>query len=738
MIFKPSVKLVFDKIIPSKNLSNSSFLINLFPSSYIHCGRKQLKDIPNFTRITNTFYDELVLIDNQITEIPPNAFQGLRVKRVNLSGNKIRSISPRAFIELSNYLEELTIEFDSNFIHQIPEAIKINLINLRSLKLIDLNLSTIENRTFIKFRKLEQLTIRKSNIRSIESDGFISLKNLRYLNLDQNQLTDSSWEYLVKHLPHLEYLSLSQNNFHSLKTAHLKSLKYLDLSSNGLQSIDTNLFHSLEKLYLQNNELNSLQLIFLSSLKNLKELNFDFNRLTFLPEKIFQLNSRLIYLSLQGNDLNYLTNYSLFGLKNLIQLNLARNRLQFQINQRPFQDLNSLKILNLDRNSQLNLTKEILEDLSGNLIELSIQNCNLTSWNYSLKFLSNLQRLKLSSNCLKDLPKDFLNPSVISVDLQRNLFTSIPDLFESNHSKLSDLDLSSNKISILQKNQLSNYPNLKTIGLTGNPLDCNCHLRWIKQWLEQNYDKDLVKFLQWTCAQPTNLFGKQLIAIHEQDMICPKPFDSSLSELIINDPTFNSNGLLILSWEYMLSSLPKYYRIEIYDENHRNLIYQHLVNGDKRSIEIDSSKFPSINIICINIQERKSCRKVSLPSNNIKSASLILSSNKHDDNEQFLYLIGGILLGAILVCTILIIICYCRLRTNSKKQFSNEKSVKTFFYHPLNIISYPQQQSNHTSECSLHSSTDTSHLTNDLYHIYQQIPSILNCQIYPTRTHVLV
>jgi hypothetical protein len=196
----------------------------------------------------------------------------------------------------------------------------------------------------------------------------------------------------------------------------------------------------------------------------------------------------------------------------------------------------------------------------------------------------------------------------------------------------------------------------------------------------------------------------------------------------------------------MLLPLPKYYQIEIYDEHHRDLIYQRLVDGEKRSIDIDISnsltQFPSINIVCINIQEKISCRKVSLQSNNIKSASLVLSSNKQYDNEQFLYLIGGILLGAILVCSILIIICYCRLHHNSENQLStlnpHEKSVKTFFYHPLNIISYPQQQSNHTSECSLHSSTDTSHLPNDPYHIYQQISSVQNCQIHPTRTHVLV
>jgi len=278
--------------------------------------------------------------------------------------------------------------------------------------------------------------------------------------------------------------------------------------------------NSLEKLDLQNNELNSLQLIFLLSLKNLKELNLDFNRLTFLPEKIFQTNFYLNYLSLQGNDLNYLTNYTFFGLENLIHLNLARNRLQFYSNQQPFQYLKSLKILNLDRNLQMNLTKNILKDLSKNLNELSLQNCNLTSFNYTLEFLFNLQRLKLSSNYLKNLPKNFLNSSIISIDLQRNLFTSIPNLFETNSSKLIDLDLSSNHISTLQDNQLLKYPNLKTIGLTGNPLDCNCHLRWIKQWLKLNYDQDLIKFLQWTCAKPENLFGKQLTAIHEQDMIC--------------------------------------------------------------------------------------------------------------------------------------------------------------------------------------------------------------------------
>lgn len=461
-----------------------------------------------------------MLNDNQITEIHSNAFQGLRVKRLNLSGNKIRFVSLNAFIELSNYLEELIIEFDSNSIQTVPDAIKENLINLRSLKLINLNLNQIKNRTFVKFRKLEQLSIVKSNIKSIEFDAFQSLNNLRYLNLEQNQLNDSIWNSLTKYLPNLETLYLSQNNFNYLKKIHLKYLKILDLSSNGLQFIDHNIFHSLEKLYLQNNELNSLQLTFLLSLKNLKELNLDFNRLTFLPERIFQTNLNLNYLSLQGNDLNYLTNYSLYGLSNLIHLNLARNRLQFSSNQKPFQYLNSLKILNLDRNLNLNLTNTILEDLSTNLIELSIQNCNLTNLNFSVDFFHNLQRLKLSSNGLQELPNNFLNYSVISIDLQRNLFTTIPNLGEDTLPNLIDFDLSSNQIANINPQDLFKYPNLKTIGLTGNPLDCNCRLKWILKWLKENYDPDLIKFLQWTCAKPKQFFGRQLTTINENDMIC--------------------------------------------------------------------------------------------------------------------------------------------------------------------------------------------------------------------------
>ena len=497
-----------------------------FSSSYIHCARKQLTEIPNFTRITNTFYDELVLNDNQILQIPANAFQGLRVKRLNLSGNRLRSISPQAFRELANYLEELTIEFDPDHVDHIPDAIPEHLFNLRTLKLIGLNLRRLEQRTFTKFRKLEHLSLVRSNIEGIHSDALITLTHLRSLNLDHNRLNDSSWLNLTSYLADLEVLILSQNQFRSIRQEHfvpLKALKLLDLSSNGLQSIDANsLPSSLEKLYLQNNELNSLQLTFLFQLRELREFNLDFNRLTFLPEKIFQSNGQLGYLSLQGNDLNSLTNQSLLGLKSLWHLNLARNRLQLSAHLQPFQHLNSLKLLNLDRNAQMNLSSTTFAGLAETLQELSLQNCHLTSIDHLLTPFVHLQRLKLSSNQLTDLSISSLfhsRDTLISIDLQRNRFSSLPKS-PFNLSALIDFDLSTNQISTIDSNDLRRYPQLKTLGLTANPLNCDCHLRWIKQWLWEKYDRDLIGYLQWTCSKPDHLGGRQLTAIEEREMVC--------------------------------------------------------------------------------------------------------------------------------------------------------------------------------------------------------------------------
>ncbi|CAF1674749.1 unnamed protein product, partial [Didymodactylos carnosus] len=64
------------------------------------------------------------------------------------------------------------------------------------------------------------------------------------------------------------------------------------------------------------------------------------------------------------------------------------------------------------------------------------------------------------------------------------------------------------------------YPQLKIIGLTGNPLHCDCKLKWLKIWLDKNYDHELIRFLQWTCSTPIKFNGRQLTSLTMDDLIC--------------------------------------------------------------------------------------------------------------------------------------------------------------------------------------------------------------------------
>lgn len=216
--------------------------------------------------------------------------------------------------------------------------------------------------------------------------------------------------------------------------------------------------------------------------------------------------------------------------------------------------------------------------------------------------------------------------------------------------------------------------------------------------------------------------------------------------------------MLTITWDYTLLTLPRYIHLQIYDENTRRVILQRLIDGEQRSIELDIKDYlgedTSVYMICLNVRHNKYCRNIQLEQ--IKSSSsLVLSSNSADSPQsvQFIYLLGGVFLGAVFVCIVLIVVCCWRIRRLARPVVCNsiEKLPaptlyhppphSSIFYRPLNIISYPQpshQQSCDTSECSIHSSTDTSQVASDSYHVYQQIPSVYNCQMHPSRTHVLI
>jgi Leucine-rich repeat (LRR) protein len=299
--------------------------------NYVHCARKYLSEIPRFSsnRLFNLAFDELILSDNLITHIHANAFNGLRIKRLIMSGNHLKSIDKDAFRELENYLEELILEFDSTIVDRIPQAIQTNLANIKSLTLIGLNLRLLPSNVFNQMKKLESLTLKSCNIQLIETNAFNSIeKQLRYLYLDYNKLNNQIFPE-INRLILLEKLSLSHNYIHKLNIQLLNNnLQYLDLSYNYLKELFLINMNNLQLLNLQNNLLTSEQ-IHGSIPYRLKELILDFNSIHVINKNFITENNSLEILSLQSNEF-LLTNSNVFQhLNQLKKLNLARNNIQF-------------------------------------------------------------------------------------------------------------------------------------------------------------------------------------------------------------------------------------------------------------------------------------------------------------------------------------------------------------------------------------------------------------------------
>lgn len=515
-------------------------------TNYIYCARKSLKSVPIFTK-NNVVYDELVLADNQITELHASSFSRIKVKKVFLNGNPISYIDEMTFRKLENHLEELWIDGDTsisstNLLAQplytaqggLPKAIVAYLRNLKILHIKGFMVHTLTNGILKKLNRIEVLSLKFCSISKIEAFAFEGLdSSLKELYLDGNLMQQvPSLALLTTGFKSLQVLSLAQNriklitqdSFGSQLMLSNKFIK-LDLSYNGLREINEKAFEtlseSLETLELQNNEINSFNLGFLHNLRSLRELNLAYNVISNLPENAFFRSNRLEVLELQGNSIQFeeenRAHGGLRGLINLQRLNLARNSIAY-LPFKLFEPASSLQSLTLDKNKIKNLNSASFEGLYSNLKNLSLQSCELSSTDLaSLSRFRNLQRLKLNFNQINELDWDVFETAystLTNLEIRRNKIKMIrysscdEDRSASLNCKkqmlnLVEFDLSNNELCGFNTDLLARMPTLKNLGLSKNPLYCDCNILPLYEWSKVNFDKDTLKFIQWQCEVPS-------------------------------------------------------------------------------------------------------------------------------------------------------------------------------------------------------------------------------------------
>lgn len=312
--------------------------------------------------------------------------------------------------------------------------------------------------------QLQELSITDSSIQSIDHLVLHNLKELQTLDLSGNRMAEVP-KLALRGLSGLRALTLDRNRIRSLGHTdfiQLKTLIELSIEDNEIAEIERNTF---------------------SASTNLEVLNLDRNNIRCLQEELFKNNRKLRELSLPDNNMESLHNLALIGLQNSLEkLDLSDNQLQRVpegINQ-----LNRLTSLNLRNNVIVQFNASTFgRNVSSSLTSIDLSENNITRIPSKLS-LPALTQLKMNKNLITHISTKDLQgmPNLQYLYLRENLIEAIaPNAFDA-LPRLKWLYLGDNKLMQLMIETFANVMDtLEILQLKGNPLICDCSLKWIEQ-----------------------------------------------------------------------------------------------------------------------------------------------------------------------------------------------------------------------------------------------------------------
>ncbi|CAD1480355.1 unnamed protein product, partial [Heterotrigona itama] len=352
------------------------------------------------------------------------------LNKLDLSHNPLGQIEPGPFDHLTN-LEYLKLNA-CNLTHISPDAFA-HLENLRELEMAENDLRTLSwTSVLAPLIRLEYLNIRKTGITNLPGDAFAknlylrqlvladnelwhldvgntlghNLHSLQSLDLSNCNLQDRLSEEAFKNASKLRVLNLSGNPmFAADLTAvlrHLPKLHKLSLSNCSLRRLPNafHVFEHLEELDISHNPLSDAFVSLLNPLESLEYLDMSYCNLGYVGNNTFAHMTSLKKLILSGNKLHTLEEGLFANLTRLESLELNNCDLKTPIDPKVFGDRVSTDII------ELKLSGNSLEDLA------------------CLKKLRMLEHLDLSNNNLTTIvPRIFKsNPRLLSLNLLSNPF----------------------------------------------------------------------------------------------------------------------------------------------------------------------------------------------------------------------------------------------------------------------------------------------------------------------------
>ncbi|XP_043926479.1 immunoglobulin superfamily member 10 [Protopterus annectens] len=251
------------------------------------------------------------------------------------------------------------------------------------------------------------------------------------------------------------------------------------------------------------------------------EVHCTFRYLTTVPEKIPPAVERI---NLGYNSLAKLKETDFSGLIRLEILMLHSNGIQ-EISDHSFSDLQSLQVLKMSYNQVKVLNKETFRGLSS-IIRLQMDHNKIEFINPETFYgLTSLKLVHLEGNLLGQLHADtFITLRYIQ-------------LFKT--STIKHIYLSDNFLTHLPKELFSNIPDLESVYLHGNPLSCDCNMKWFVEWVKNTpgvlkckRDRGQLSSRECPiCFAPKIFRGKHIEEITPAALSCSKPLIDPLLKL---------------------------------------------------------------------------------------------------------------------------------------------------------------------------------------------------------------
>jgi Leucine-rich repeat (LRR) protein len=341
----------------------------------------------------------------------------------------------------------------------------------------------------------EALTLRGNHLKDIH-EYLPTLANLIELDLSNNKIKTLGRGILFRNMTSLLYLNLAKND---LSTVFSDSLLGL---------------HNLETLLLAENHITYIETDAFRVLKNLKRLSLESNTISSLYEEWFAGLKSLVNLTLAHNIIHHINRNVFRAVAELRELILSGNRIN-GIEPLGFNGLSKLEYLNLDNNLLAAVPTASLQPLK-NLVRLHMD-LNPISKLQAYSF-SEIAAREVSLHRLHDLQivdgyafHDMYNLSVLIMHDNEKLAFIDPDAFK-NVTALRKLYLHNNNLRGLSKKLNESLPNNVEMSINGNPLLCDCNIKWIKQeMLKLNSNASRIKFLnesQIICDEPVKYRNK--------------------------------------------------------------------------------------------------------------------------------------------------------------------------------------------------------------------------------------